>query len=116
MPSLSFAAPILPGKTQDWFAFDQQLAEARHQEYLESRRRLGIVHEAAFYQPTPQGDMVIVYLEVQDPGRAFQGLATSQEPFDVWFRDMTLQLHGLDLTQPLPGPLPLPAFEWREGQ
>ena len=56
--------------------------------------------------------MEILYLEVGDPARAFQELATSQEPFDVWFRGFAREYYGLDLTQPLPGPLPELVLDW----
>ena len=32
------------------------------------------------------------------------GLATSEDPFDVWWRGQILEIHGIDLSQPLPGP------------
>ena len=47
----------------------------------------GITREAAFLQQTPQGDMVVVYFEAQDIPHVFEGYASSQEPYDVWFRE-----------------------------
>jgi hypothetical protein len=50
--------------------------------------------------------MVIVYLESDDLPQAVQGLAVSQDPFDVWFRQRAKDLFsGLDLSQPQPAPL-----------
>ena len=68
--------------------------------------------ERIWLQPAPQGDLEILYLEVDDPARAFQEIAASQEPFDVWFRGFALEHYGLDLTQPLPGPLPELILDW----
>jgi hypothetical protein len=60
---------------------------------------------AASCQSTPKRDLGIVYLEVEDSERMFQVLATAQEPFDVLFRAYVMDVHGVDLTQPMPGPL-----------
>lgn len=106
MASLAFALPLTPGKTDEWRRWSEELLGPRHSEYKASRGRLGITTERAFLQQTPQGDMVIVYLESDDLMRAFQALATSQDPFDVWFRQRSQDLFsGLDLSQPPPGPL-----------
>ena len=37
-------------------------------------------------------------------------MATSQHPFDVWFRQVLLDTTGTDLTQP--GPPPEQVLEW----
>ena len=37
-------------------------------------------------------------LESDDLAASLYGVATSDEPFDVWFRQHLLAVHGLDLT------------------
>ncbi len=39
-----------------------------------------------------------VLIESPDLSHALLGLATSDEPFDVWFREHLLAVHGMDLT------------------
>ena len=51
--------------------------------------------------------MAVLYLEAEDIAHVFQGLAGSQEPFDVLFRQQTKDFFGFDLAQPLAGPLPM---------
>ena len=105
MASIAFALPLTPGKTQEWRQWSQEMVGPRQSEYKASRQRLGITTEQSFLQQTPQGDMAVIYIEAADPGRAFQGLATSQDPFDVWFRQRVKDLfNGVDLTQPQPPP------------
>jgi uncharacterized protein len=49
--------------------------------------------------------MAIVYLEGDDLQRSFEQLGTSQDPFDVWFRQRAKDVFsGFDLSQPAPGP------------
>ena len=113
MASLAMAFPILPGKTEQWKHFNQEMAGPRHSEYEASRKRLGETREAAYLQHTPQGDMAVIYAEAQDVQRVFEGFGRSQEPFDVWFREQVKEIHGVDLSQPLPGPLPEAFTDWR---
>lgn len=113
MAKIAFATPILPGKLETWRRFNQESLGARLAAHEASRRRLSITRELAWLQQTPEGEIAIVYLEVEDLERAFQGLGASADPYDVWFRQQVLDIHGLDLTQPPEGPPPELAFEWQ---
>ncbi|MEO8967317.1 MAG: hypothetical protein ABI355_06870 [Solirubrobacteraceae bacterium] len=98
MPSIAFAIPIVPGKTdqlrQD--ALSQAPGGERRDAYEASRERHGITREAAWIQQTPMGDMSVVYIEADDLEAAFAGLGSSQDPFDAWFRAATREIHGID--------------------
>ena len=113
MATLAMTLPLLPGKTESWKRWVQEMAGTRLSEFQASRKRLGITREASFLQQTPQGDMAILYIEAEDMARTFQGLATSQDPFDALFRQKTQEFFGLDLAQPPSGPLPETIFDWR---
>src|SRR6266567_1937070 len=96
MPSFAFASLILPGKQEAWRRFLQEMLEFRQSEHEESRRRLGIT-----------------YLEADDPLQVLMKLATSNLPFDRWFKEQLREFHSLD---PAQSPLRLLAeqvFEWR---
>lgn len=106
MASLAFALPITPGKTDEWVAWSNELAGSRREEYTASRRRLGLTGEDAYLQHTPNGDFAIIVLRGDNIEQSLAGIATSQEPFDVWFRQRAKDLFsGLDLSAPMPGPL-----------
>src|ERR1700758_2972019 len=87
MASLASVFPILPGKTEQWKRFCQEMVGPRRSEYEATKNRLGITRDFASLQQTPQGDVTVVYLEAQDLPRVFEGYASSQEPFDVWYRE-----------------------------
>jgi hypothetical protein len=57
--------------------------------------------------------MAIVYLQAPDILRAFEGGASLQEPFDVWFRKQAKDITGVDLSQPLSDPMPEVYIDWR---
>ena len=58
MAMLAIAIPILPGKTEAWRSFIDELAGSRKSDFDASRRRLG-VRERTFFQSTPMGDLVL---------------------------------------------------------
>ena len=114
MPEIAAVYPILPGKTEAWKEFTQEMSGSRKNEHAASRQRLGIRRETAFLQQTPMGDMAIIVTDTdKDVGELFQSLAMSSETFDVWFREKVKELHGLDVTQPPPGPPPEKHFDYQ---
>lgn len=103
--SIAFTVPILPGKTER----DREVMRScwqgeRQADHQASRRRMGITRESVWLQPTPGGDVAIVFFEADELAGAFDGLATSQDPFDAFFREYVLDVHGVDLTQGFPPP------------
>jgi hypothetical protein len=113
MASLAMAFPILPGKTEQWKHFIQELAGPRRSEYEASNKRIGATRAALYLQQTPQGDMVVLYQEAADMQHFFEAMGLSQEPYFVWFREQVKDIHGVDFSQPLPGPLPEAFMDWR---
>jgi hypothetical protein len=105
MQSVAFAAPLLPGKTEtERQAMASCSAGERQAAFEASRTRHGISRESVWIQETPGGDVAVVYLEADDLQAAFQGLGSSEEPFDVWFRGHVRDVHGIDLAQGFPPP------------
>jgi hypothetical protein len=105
MQTIGFIAPLLPGETEtDRAAMVSCWRGARREAYEHSRRRLGITREAVFIQPTPAGDVAVIYWEADDVDAALTGMATSQDPFDQWFRDHVREVHGLNVEDGFPPP------------
>ncbi|MDQ3505079.1 MAG: hypothetical protein M3446_05145 [Actinomycetota bacterium] len=98
MPALGFVIPILPGKTEaDRSAMTSCWRGERQADYEKSRKRSGITREAVWIQATPAGDVAVIYVESDDVEAAYKDMASSQEPFDGWFREYVLDVHGIDL-------------------
>ncbi|HEX2052358.1 MAG TPA: hypothetical protein VHJ78_01350 [Actinomycetota bacterium] len=105
MQYVAFAVPLLPGKEdKDREAMLSCWTGERSKAHHAARARLGITRESVWAQDTPNGKIAVVYLEADDLAAAFRGLATSDDPFDSWFREHSLEVHGLDLTQEFPPP------------
>jgi hypothetical protein len=86
--------PLLPGKRLALEQFVNALA-ARQEEHDLSHS--AVPHESWFFQHTPQGDLVVVYLQAPDPMEIFAELSVSQTAFACWFREQVLELTGTDL-------------------
>jgi Family of unknown function (DUF6176) len=99
MQSIAFTAPVLPGKSEVDRTAMASVQGERKAAYEASRERHGITREAVWIQPTPGGDVAVVYLEAEDLPAAFAGLGSSQDPFDTWFRDVIREVHGIDIAE-----------------
>ena len=97
MPSTTFAAPILPGKTDAWRSALAEVVGPRRNEYIEARRSIGITKEVACLQQTPQGDFVCVYIEARDVSKIVQDMLDATDSFHTWFKEAVLKdCHGID--------------------
>lgn len=102
MEQICLALPILPGRTQDAYAFMDELENQRKAEYATSEQRIGITKEAWFLATVPSGDQLVAYMETQDFGRALQLFSSSQDEFDLWFKERLANATGVDLNNPPP--------------
>lgn len=98
--TVCLAIPLLPGaSSQDREEMLSCWQGVRTQQHTASRRHHGITRESVWIQTTPAGDLAVVLIESPDISKAMLGLATSNEPFDAWFRAHVSAVHGLDLAQ-----------------
>ena len=105
MESVAISAPFVTGKTEvAREAMYSCMHGERNAAYQASRARLGISREAVWIHQTPVGDVAVFYLEADDLRQALHGLASSTDPFDCWFRELTREIHGIDLEQGFPPP------------
>ena len=101
MSTYLFAVPIAAGKTEAFKNYVSEINGARSEEFRQSRKRVGVRVDQAFLQQTPRGDMVIVRLESDNPMKAFEIWAKSDNPFDAWFREkIMIESLGMDLSLP----------------
>ncbi len=113
MASLAFVAPALPGGTQNLKRLAHTLQSAKKPEVEDFYRRMKITREQWFIQATPQGEMVIVYMEGEDLACTFHTLAASEEPLDVWLKEQAMSVHGIDFNKPRTAPLPELVYDSR---
>jgi len=100
---MALCAPLAPGATERARAF---VADAYNRdEFTASRRRLNVTEELLTLQSTPQGDIVGIYIEGDDPAKGNAGFAASQDPFDLWFKEELKKIFppAIDWSKPVEG-------------
>ncbi len=97
MSNIVLTLPIVAGKVEAWRRFCQELSGSRLQTYIASRRRLGITRERVELIETPFGSTAVNTVEAADLSKAFAQIATSELPFDLWYRERLHELHGITL-------------------
>lgn len=95
---LAIAVPILPGKTDQWKKFTNELKTNRLKEFNDSRKKLN-VYERTFLQSTPKGDMALFTIEGENPESAFQKMGQGTDEFTKWFNNQVMEIHNFDLTK-----------------
>ena len=98
--------PISEGKLEAWKDWTREMMGPRSKELKDFNSRYGLTRHAAWLAETPMGPMVIALHQGPGEDDFMAKLAASGEEFDGWFKDKIKELHGLDVTQPPPGPIP----------
>jgi hypothetical protein len=103
-PGLAFCVPVMPGAEDTGRAFAKEAYEKRRDELAASRRALGITHDTVVLNHGPQGDVIAVYLEGDDPVEGNRRFAASRSDYDVWFKDQCKRVFPpeIDLNEPVP--------------
>ncbi len=99
-------APILEGKVDTWKAWIADLKGARSADLKDMNQRMGLTRHAAWLAETPMGAMVAVLQEGPGSDSFMQKLGQSTHEFDQWFAGNIKEIHGMDVSQPPPGPMP----------
>jgi hypothetical protein len=120
MSGIVLTFPILAGKVEAWRRFCQELSGSRRKTYEASRQHLGITRERLALVNTAFGATAVTTLEAPNVALALGQIITSVLPFDLWYRNQLLELHGINLAgyEQFAQPTPLPKdqevhFEWR---
>jgi hypothetical protein len=101
---LAFAAPLKPGAAEEARKFAREAYETRRREFDESRTAKTLVREEVYLNRTPMGDLIVVYMEGENPAEANRQFAASQTPYDRWFKDQCKGIFppAIDFDQPVP--------------
>ena len=105
MDHVFFSLSVLAAKTEDARAFFRELETQRKSDYAASEQRINILKESWHLQQTPQGDLLLAYIESPDFANALSLFSQSQDEFDLWFKQRLAEVTGVDLNEPPPGPL-----------
>jgi hypothetical protein len=101
MPGFAFAMPVVPGKEEFDRKTLEEIAGPRLAEHEAAMRDAGLSRHAAWHQQTPDGTLAVGYMEARDEA-AIGRFTASDAPFNSWFREAMREVHGVDISQPVP--------------
>ena len=101
MSNYCFVALILPGgeDTMKVWIHENLNKNADHDRVM---RQAGVSREQVWIQHTPMGDFAVASLETSDPGKTFQVLTNSKDPWAAKYRDFLTKAHGIDFSKTMP--------------
>jgi len=104
MDRIALALPVLPGKTEQAWAFMRELEGPRRDAYVRADREIGVAQETWFLQQGEESDLLLLYMEGPDLARTFGLFIGSEDRMWVWFKRQLLDVTGQDWNAPPPGP------------
>ncbi len=104
--------PIKPDELDAWKEWNNDIVNGKSEEFNDFNSRMGLTTHKVWLVQTPDGPLAVVNHE--GPGEAdfMQKVTTSDHPFDEWFRNSISGFHGIDFSQPPPGPMPEKMMNW----
>jgi len=69
--------------------------------------RLGLTRHNVWMAETPAGTVAVVLHEGPGEESFMQNVAISDNSFETWFKESIEELHGMDLSAPPLGPMPV---------
>jgi hypothetical protein len=111
MPTAILLLPILPDREEEWRRFAQDLLGDRLSEYEGLGRRLGVRGVKVYLARTSRREVILGYVESEDPEEAFRRLVASEEPFAEWFKEKLAELNCYELRGRRVGASPELIFE-----
>ena len=99
-------APILGGQLDAWKAWCADLWGQQKEAITDFNRHYGLTCHASWLTETRAGPAVIALHEAPGSDELMPKLAASRNEFDILFKEHLLAVHGMDVTQPPPGPMP----------
>ena len=110
MPTRVYVIPIPPGNTEALRSAFAEMEGVREQQCIDNRHVMGITREFVSLQETPQGDLLVAYLEGDDPDKAVERMTASGSEYARWIAEVVFPLLGtghLSAAQVL--------ADWRDG-
>ena len=100
-------APILKGKEAEWKSWSLKLKGEMRKEFDDLNKRHGLTRHDVWAVETPNGLMAVVLHEGPGADSFMHNVAVSDNSFDKFMKESISGFHGMDMTAPPPGPMPV---------
>lgn len=91
--------PVLPGKSEAWRRFLQELEGSRGSEFAHWCQTLGMEIKSLKLYDSLGCALILLTVEAQTSTEIVEILAHQESPFNHWLLSQIQNLHGLDLTR-----------------
>ncbi len=102
MPAIMMMMPVPAGNTKALKGTFVEMAGSREGQCVANRHVMGVTREYVALQHTPNGDVIIAYLEGDDPDKAMERMMASDSEYARWITASVMPLLGTDTGQNLP--------------
>lgn len=99
--------PLKKDKLEEWKNWAKSLNGEQKQEFDEFNKNHGITRHSAWLAETPSGPVVVALHEGPGADSFMQDVAKSNSSFALSFKEKLMEFHGMDLSGPPPGPMPV---------
>lgn len=111
MASKTFLIPVPAGKTEALKAAFAEMAGSRESQCVANRGVMGVTREYVSLQHTAAGDVLLVYLEGDDPDKARERMMASDSEYARWIAATVNPLLSREAGQEFPNAEAL--ADWR---
>jgi hypothetical protein len=111
MASKIFLLPVPAGNTEALKAKFADMAGSREGQCVANRSVMGVTREYVALQQTPNGDVIVAYLEGDDPDKGMERMMASDSEYARWIASEVMPLMGTDTDHNLPSAQVL--ADWR---
>ena len=102
MATKMFLFPVPAGNTEALKATFVEMAGSREGQCVANRGVMGVTREYVCLQHTPTGDVVVAYLEGDDPDKAGERMMASDSEYARWIASDVMPLLGHGTDDPFP--------------
>ena len=103
MPAKMFTFPVPAGNTDALKGTFVEMAGSRESQCVANRGVMGVTREYVCLQHTPQGDVIVAYLEGDDPDKAMDRMMASDSEYARWIASTVMPLLGTHTEEEFPG-------------
>ena len=91
-----YVMPIPPGNTESLRAAFAEMEGARERQCVDNRHVMGATREFVSLQQMPEGDLLVAYLEGDDPDQAAERMTASGSEYARWIAGTVYPLLGAE--------------------
>jgi hypothetical protein len=100
-------APVVKGMEEEWKSWTLKLKGEMKKDYDDLNKRHGLTRHDVWAVETPNGLLAVVLHEGPGAGAFMHNVAVSDNPVDIQMRESIAKFHGMDMSAPPPGPMPV---------